>query len=250
MKVFMFLLILLVSGRVVAQTASDTVDYEKDFRENVARHGRIAIGLKAGYSLTNLYGKEIAYLFASPRTQWLGGFHAGVLVNAKLRESFWLKHELLFLQKGASVTLTDDINGSYASTLKAYYLEWHPLSPTFHYKGWQGYFGPYIGTVTAAHITRKDDSGKSYQDKSIFGDESNFEKEKKYLQKFDFGFAAGIEYQFSFGLLLGAKYTHGLTDIFQYANSYTLEDTKHDKINIHHRSILFSVGYLFDKRKF
>lgn len=75
------------------------------------------------------------------------------------------------------------------------------------------------------------------------GEGGNDESKQKYLQKFDFGFNVGIEYQFSFGLLVGLKYTHGLTDIFQYANSYTFDDPKTGNIKIFNRSFLFSLGY-------
>lgn len=46
-------------------------------------------------------------------------------------------------------------------------------------------------------------------------------------------------------LSIGAKYTHGLTGIFQYANSYTLEDTKNDNIKIYNRGFIVSAGYVF-----
>ncbi|MFN3918629.1 MAG: PorT family protein, partial [Flavobacteriales bacterium] len=91
--------------------------------------------------------------------------------------------------------------------------------------------------------------GNFYIDKSIFGDAGNDESEKKYLQKFDFGLNAGIEYQFPFGLLIGAKYTHGFTDLFQYANSYTLGDIKTDNIKIYNRSVMFSIGYVFSRKR-
>jgi hypothetical protein len=125
------------------------------------------------------------------------------------------------------------------------YLDLFPFSPTFHIKGFQLYAGPYVSLLANAIILRKDENGNEYNDHSIFGTPNNFEDEQKYLQKFDFGVHAGIEYQFRFDLHLGAKYMHGFTDIFQYANSYTLEDTKTDAIKIFNQGFLFSIGYSF-----
>lgn len=231
-------------GQIKEKTEIDTTT---TFRNNLLNSGKVSFGLKAGYTHGNLFGSEMDYIFADSKTYWLSGFHAGILVNTQLSNYFWLKHELLFSQRGAGVTLFDSINGNYSSKLKTYYIDLYPINLTFHYQGFQIYGGPYISGLTHATIQRKDDNGNLYNDKSIFGDAGNSEAEdeNKYLQKFDFGLNVGVEYRFSFGLFVGARYNHGFTDIFQYANSYTNGDNKNDNIRIYNRSLLFSVGYNF-----
>ncbi|MCS7036607.1 MAG: porin family protein [Saprospiraceae bacterium] len=224
----------------------DSLDYEEEFRNNYALFDRVNFGCKIGYNHSNVYGSEVDYIFASRKTQWLPGWHAGVQVNTQLNRHFGLKYELLFSTRGASVSLTDSINGLYSSKFRTYYLDLFPISPTFYVKRFQLYTGPYVSLLKAANLQKKDERGNFFTDKSIFGDGSNREDEVKYLQKFDFGIHAGLEYQLPFGLFIGVKYTHGLTDIFQYANSYTFEDEKTDKIKIFNRFFVLSIGYYFD----
>jgi hypothetical protein len=253
MKYLITLSILLIgTGISFAQTnqkANTVTDTTENFRNQLFESGSVTFSLKVGYTQGNFYGNEVDYIFAEGTTKWISGFHAGVLVNTKVSKSFWFKHELIFSQRGAVVMLSDSLNGNYSSKLKTYYLDLYPLNPTFHYKGFQLYGGPYISLLTHANIQRKDENGVLFNDKSIFGDASQFEENSKYLQKLDFGMNFGIEYQFPFGLLIGAKYNYGFTDIFQYANSYTLDDPKTTPIKIYNRAFLFSVGYSLGKKE-
>ena len=242
-------LIMLFSISTLANNKETAKDTTSKFSNEMLNIGKVTFGLKAGYNISNLYGSEIDYIFADKQIDWVSGFHAGIVVNTQVNKYFWLKHELFFNQRGAGVMLNDSINGIYSSKMRTYYLDLYPISPTFHFKGFQLYAGPYFSALTVATIQRKDELGNFYTDKSIFGDASNDESEKKYLQKFDFGINAGIEYQFPFGLLIGVKYTHGFTDVFQYANSYTLQDTKIDNIKIYNRSVLLSIGYVFSRKR-
>lgn len=70
-------------------------------------------------------------------------------------------------------------------------------------------------------------------------------KKSRYLQKFDFGVNIGAQYQIKQNLAVELKYTHGFLDLFQYANSYTNEDSKNDKIKIFNRGFMASVAYSF-----
>ncbi|HXA02227.1 MAG TPA: outer membrane beta-barrel protein [Cytophagaceae bacterium] len=240
-----------VNAQAIKQKMPDntSIDTTAKFRNELFRKGNVSFGLKAGYTQSNIYGSDITYIFADKKTNNLPSFHAGVLVNSMVGNFFWLKHELLLVQKGAGVTLHDSINGNYSSTLKMLSLDLFPFSPAFHYKGFQIYAGPYISGLLNASIIRKDTLGNYFKDKSIYGSGSQFENKSKYLQKIDFGINAGIEYQFPFGLFFGVKYKQGFTDIFQYANSYTFNDPKNTNIKIYNRSFLFSVGYSLVKLK-
>ena len=224
------------------------MDTSAKARNELFRKGNVSFGLKLGYTQSNIYGSDINYIFANKNTTTISSFHAGITLNSMVGKYFWIKHEALIIQKGADVTLSDNINGKYTSSLKMLSLNLFPISPAFHFKGFQLYVGPYVSALLSASIVRKDSLGNKFTDKSIYGSASQFESKYKYLQKLDFGLNAGIEYQFPFGLFLGIKYTRGFVDIFQYANSYTFNDPKHT-IKIYNQALLFSIGYSFVKNR-
>lgn len=207
--------------------------------------GNVTWELKAGGNCSNLYGKDIDYLFASDQTAYRYGFHAGIFADTRMSRHFGLKHELLFSQKRIAVSLNDTIYGDYRSKLGMSYLDLMPAGLTFYAGGFQLYAGPYVSALLNANMKRRDANGKMYKDKSIFGNPENDETETRYLQKFDFGANLGLEYRFGPGLSVGARYTHGFTDIFQYANSYTNGDTRTDNIKIYNRGWMVSIGYAF-----
>jgi hypothetical protein len=247
-KIIFIFIILFVLIKANAQINTDTT---AKFRNELFNKGRVSFGIKAGFTSSTLYGSEISYIFADSKTEYLPGFHVGIMVNSMAGKYFWMKHELLLVKKGAGVTLTDSINGNYSSKLQMLSLNLFPISPTFHYKGFQVYAGPYLGALINAQIKRKDANGNDYNDRSIFGSGLQFEDKyprSKYLQKIDFGINAGIEYQFPFGLFIGAKYMQGFVEVFQYANALTFQDNK-DKIKIYNRSLMLSVGYSFRAKR-
>lgn len=212
-------------------------------------NGNVTWGLKAGWNYSNLYGKDIDYMFADSKTEYQSGFHAGIYVDTRISKHFGLKHELLFSQKRIGVSLTDTIYGDYTSKLTMSYLDLMPASFTFYAGGFQLYAGPYVSALLNANVQRRDENGKIYKDKSIFGNPGNDETETRYLQKFDFGANLGLAYRFGFGLSVGARYTHGFTDIFQYANSYTNGAIKTNNIKIYNRGWMISIGYAFGNAK-
>ena len=211
--------------------------------------GNLQFGIKAGWNYSNLYGKEIDYMFADGKTEYQSGFHAGIFVDTRMSKHFGLKHELLFSQKRIGVSLTDANDEMYQSKLTTSYLDLMPVSLTFQAGGLQLYAGPYVSALLNANVQRRDENGNIYKDKNIYGTPDNDETETRYLQKFDFGANLGIEYCFSSGLSLGARYMHGFTDIFQYANSYTNGDTKTNNIKIYNRGWMLSIGYAFGNAK-
>ena len=210
-------------------------------------NGRTTFGIKAGFTQSDLYGKDISFLSVNGKTNPLNGFHVGVTANSMISKYFWIKHELFFTQKGAGIMLHDSINGDYNSTLKMYYLDLFPLNVTFHFKGFQIYAGPFASILMNAELRKKDNAGNFYSDKSIFGSGRQFEDKGKYLQKFDFGLNAGIEYEFKFGLNVGAKLTRGFAELLQYANSHTFADSKLS-YDIHNMYFNISLGYSFVKK--
>ncbi|MCS7073313.1 MAG: PorT family protein [Bacteroidia bacterium] len=253
MKRILFILCLFFGMSGLAQQPEnqflqvDSLLYEQNFQQKYECDGRISFGFKASYNHSNLLGSERNYIFADNQTKWLSGFQAGIQVNTHCHQNFWLKHQLQLSMRGATVNLIDSVHGIYSSKLRTTYLDLLPISPTIHYHGFQVFAGPYLSLLADASIVRKQD-GQDLIDKSIFGTSNNNESERKYLQKFDFGFLIGIEYQFPIGLSIGANYMRGFTDIFQFANSFTFGNSKTDKIRIHNHSIGISLGYQIQRK--
>jgi len=238
---FLLLFVLLVTSIHLKAQEADT--------SHLIIHGRTSLGIKVGVTQAQLYGNQIDSLSADGTASAIQGIHFGVAVNSMLGKHFWLKHELLVTQKGANITLSDPINGSYRTTLKTWSLDLFPFSPTYHFKGIQVYAGPYLSVLLDASERRKNAAGQFEDDHSIFGDGRNAQRHSKYLQKFDYGICVGVEYEFRFGLNIGAKYTRGYAEILDAANSITVgKITDPTKIAIYSQFVNVSVGYSFAKR--
>ncbi|MCS6821499.1 MAG: PorT family protein [Microscillaceae bacterium] len=251
-KSFLYLLlcrlISLPLQTLVAQT--DSLRFEQEFEQQFALQKRLTIGLQVSYLLSNLYGKDKNFIFAEKATRWQSGFQLGSFLNTRINDNFRLKHELFITQRGANVSLLDNSSSeTYTSQFRTYYLDLCPINPTFYYKGLEVYLGFYISGLMYADIQRINEQGKLQRDNSIFGTPDNREGENqnKYLQKFDFGLNTGINYQFSPKISLGLRYARGFTDLFQYANSFTNDDTKTDNINISNHFVVLSIGYNLSK---
>lgn len=230
----------------VTKAQITTMDTSSFAKNQLFVKDKVSLGVQAGLNYSSLYGKEIDYIFANKQTEFATGFHFGLVVDNQVGERWMLRHALIFNHKAAGVQLSDSIQGPYRTKLKMSYLEFQPANVVFQLKNFQLYAGPYISALLNAHVQRKDEDGRFFKDTDIYGSPGNDESESRYLQKYDFGFNAGLEYQLRSGFTIGARYAHGLTDLFQYANSYSLEDSKNDKIKIYNKSlglyVFFSVS--------
>lgn len=240
-KILIILILFLIYSASYAQVEDNNSNDISSSDNNT-----ISWGIKAGFNIYNLYGKERDYIFADQKTSYKPGFHIGGFLETKINEKLGLRHELIFSQRKAGVSISDSIHGIYKSTLTMYFIDVVPANLTYQVsKNIQLYAGPYVSALVAANIQRKDKNGNTFSDKSIYGDPANDEKENRYLQKFDFGINIGAQYQIKHNLAVELKYTHGFLDLFQYANSYTNEDSKHDRIKIFNRGFMASVAYRF-----
>jgi len=248
-KRYILAIIVFLSFQAQAQqhdTSALVMEQEKNTIEEDAKlKDDLRWGIKAGANYYNLYGKDIDFIFANQETLYKASFHIGLFVDTRLSNKFGLKHELLFNQRKVGVSLADDTEKIYESTMTRNYLDLMPASITFQQGGLQLFAGPYISALLGANVKRKDENGKWYADKDIYGDGANDESKTRYLQKLDFGLNLGMEYYFKNNLSLGARYLHGFTDLFQYANSYTQESSKTDAIKIYNRGWMLSCGYRF-----
>lgn len=250
MKILFTLLFALLSySPVMAQTETPSITMATADSTAYLLPAKVTFGVKAGWSYSNLYGQEIGNIFAHNKTTFKNGFHFGITVEQTLNQWFSLHHQLLFNQKAIGIQLSDSLHGDYTSSLKTNYLELYPFNPSFHFKHLQLRLGPYVGALLQATLNRKDPTGAMFKDHTIFGTADNDESQQKYLQKFDFGLNVGLAYRLGNRLTIDISYVHGFADIFQYANSYTQNATKHDPIKIYHRSFQVSLAFSLTRNK-
>lgn len=235
-KIYALIGLMFVGTAINAQHQKDT--------SKLIINARTSLGIKFGVTESNLRGDNLDSLSVNGMSSSLQGIHVGIVVNSKTGKHFWLKHELLVNQKGANITRNDKSAGNYNSSLKTWALDLYPISPTLQYKGLQLYAGPYVSALLDASIQKKNSAGELVNDHTIFGSGYNNQSQSKYLQKFDYGFNIGVEYEFSFGLNLGIKYTKGFSEILDNANSITVGKlTDPTRIKIYSEFVNFSVGY-------
>ena len=210
-----------------------------------AQDGYTTVGFKVGILSSSLRGADADTLTNGGHATTKWGITIGVVVNSRLKKHFWLKHELAYTVRAMDVTLQDPSSQPYSTSYTRHYFDIFPLSPTFNYKGFQLYAGPYLGLLSQAWVERKDSQGNLFKDYSIFGSDKQFSKQH---QKFDLGLVAGIEYEFSFGLNIGAKYIMGFVPVIEYSNANTFNDP-HVPISAYNNSFNITLGYSFIKKR-
>jgi hypothetical protein len=200
----------------------------------LAQNGMTRLGFKVGVNQPQLWGNDVNSTFNSPTSDMVN-FIAGLSVNSKTGKYFWLKHDIQYSKKFITVQMNDIVNGNYASKFKRHYIEIYPVSPAFHFKGFQLFAGPYVGVLLNASIQRKDATGRLYDDSTIFGTPV---QNSNYAQKFDYGYVLGVEYEFPFGVNLGFRYTKGFVPVIEDAQSQ-------QQLSIYNNFTSLTVGYSF-----
>jgi hypothetical protein len=155
----------------------------------------VALGLKAGASLTNLTGAD------AKNTDNLFGFHAGVFANIGLTRLFAFQPELIYSQKGYK------LNGVNDFSQRLHYVD-VPLA--FHVNTGGLFFeaGPQVGFLVSAKV--KGGSATTTNTDSY--------------NSVDFGYLFGLGYQLKHGLGVGLRYNGGFTNIDK---AYTIGNTSY-----------------------
>ncbi|MBY0424590.1 MAG: PorT family protein [Cytophagales bacterium] len=201
----------------------------------LAQQGEVTFGIKAGMNWAQLNGSDVNYLSNAGDPKSGIGISAGIELNSKVGKFFWLKHYLGYSQNNTILQLKDAKNPTYEAPLRRHYIDIFPISPTFHFKGLQVYAGPFVSVLAGATLEKKDSTGAFFVDKSFYGNASNL---SKYAQKFDAGLVVGLEYEFTFGLNLAARYMIGFVPIYEDASQQAV-------INIYNQNLVFMIGYSF-----
>ena len=200
-----------------------------------AQQQGLTFGVSGGLNWTSLTGKNINNLSNEGYQKSSIGQTIGITLDNNISKYFGLKHELFYSRRFILIKIDDEINPEFTSKFKREYIDIFPASPSFYYKGFQVYAGPYLGMLLNASLQHKDVNGNTYTDKSIYG---TGEVTSNYSQKMDVGFVAGLNYELPNGLNFGARFIRGFVPLLENAN--TKQQWK-----IYNESLFVTMGYTF-----
>lgn len=200
-----------------------------------AQQEGLTFGISDGLNSAYLTGKNIDNLSNDGYQKSTIGQAIGITLDNKTSKYFGLKHELFYSRRFMTIKINDGINPEFTSKFKRQYIDIFPASPSFYYKGFQVYAGPYLGVLLNTSVQHKDANGNTYTDKSIYG---TGETPSNYSQKMDAGFVAGLNYELPNGINIGGRFIRGFVPLIENAN--TKQQWK-----IYNESFFVTIGYTF-----
>lgn len=181
-------------------------------------------GVKGGLNLTTFLSDGDTYSDQNMRM----GFHAGAFAEFEVSRSIGFRPELLYSQKGSTVT-SSILVSELETTQKVDYLEL-PLLANIHLLDPLSFqVGPYLSYLMNYSYTVKSGSSSSSDD-----------LDKEDLNSFDYGLAVGVTYRLN-SLEIGARYGLGLSTIGKDQDLILLT---YNPIDAKNSTLTFSVGYV------
>lgn len=183
------------------------------------------LGFRVGASNTSYYGSDFADAKNSESIQTIIKPTAGFYVNSEVSDYFWIKTEFNYVNRGYT-----HIESGQKLHTNYYCIDLYPITPAFHYKGFQLFAGPSVSLLVASQKEEiVNGQVKKVNDNKLEG-----------INRYDVGVMAGIEYEFNFGVNLGARYVHGFTSLYEPVNNVQAQ--------WFNQSFLFTVGYSIGKK--
>ncbi|CDF79438.1 conserved hypothetical protein containing N-terminal outer membrane beta-barrel domain [Formosa agariphila KMM 3901] len=186
----------------------------------------VQFGAKAGVNISKLSGDD--FNDVDSRTS----FNAGVLAEIPISERFSFQPEVFYSGQGFDVLEIDQDNIFDTDQNLEYQLDYIQvplLLKAYLVKGLSVEVGPQFGFKVHEEFDSEPNSDAG--DFEIDTDDS-------YVKDFDTSLAFGTSYKFDGGLFLSARYTLGLTNIFEDDTVFENVDGKNDVWQ-------FGVGYMF-----
>ncbi|SDY90243.1 porin family protein [Hymenobacter psychrophilus] len=170
------------------------------------------LGVKAGASLTNFVGED-----ADGVTNKIG-VHGGFVAELGITDNFAIQPEVLFSMKGAKVEDLDNvrINQSYIDV---------PVLLKVKADGLFFEAGPQVGLLIGS---------KTKDDDISFNSKDGF-------KTVDFGYVAGLGYEFSSGPMIGLRYNGGITKVAKEEDGANSSDMP----NVRNSAFQLYVGFMF-----
>lgn len=197
----------------------------------------VSVGLKAGLNVASWRGDAVssftdAFEESGAITQeYLPGFHVGGFVQLPLGQGVSLEPGLYYSQKGTRLSqrlVTDDFLKVKAElTDRTHYIEMPLLLNLTTAGGFQLYGGPQL-----AYLVKNEVDLNAGLFGLSMGQEFDYDPG---LRSFDFGLLAGLGYEFTNGVRLGAAYEHGLSSL----------DEGRKNVDAYNQAVKVSLGYRF-----
>ena len=155
---------------------------------------KVSAGIKAGLNMSTISNEMTDIEFLPDMKP---AFHAGILLNLNFGYKnnvpgfFGLQTELLYSQQGFA------LNGN---NINFNYITVPLLAKLYLYQGFNFELGPWFGFLLGVDPNSTVIKENNIQLSGLKGGK-------------DAGIAAGIGYDFNFGLVVGARYQHGLSDM-------------------------------------
>lgn len=161
-----------------------------------------------------------------------GGLTFGFYINQARSDHFWIKHEVLYVNKG--YVYKDRLSTGEEKTLKVYhhYIDIYPVNCAFNLKGMQLFIGPVVGL----YLGRKAEYLKNNKieiEREVEYDASNRNLVEGML-------SAGIEYESKPGINLGVRVTQSF---------FAIKHPSSKNYSTGNYNVSFLVGYTFLKKK-
>lgn len=181
-------------------------------------------GIKAGLNYTNNVVNQQSTIYDS---KYKAGIHFGVFASADVTEKANLQTGLLYSSKGYKYTETVDLEGGNLNLnyITLPILVGYKISETL-----LANIGPEMGLLLSAN--------------SKFGSDK-IDVSNTWDNKFDIGIAAGLELTASDNILLGLRYTHGLSSVIRNAYYSDIDgNLTGERAKFQNRSLQLTLGYL------
>lgn len=154
------------------------------------------VGIKGGWNYSNLSGDIVGLL--NFNGDYTSGYHAGAFASFGLTENFAVQPELLFNRYG-TVQSVPGINTDAGINLS--YLSLPVLAKYYLTDGFAIMAGPQLSYLIDSNLDiAMGNNDLTTEFINIYND-------------IDFGVNVGAAYEFPFGMVLGANYYHGLTNV-------------------------------------
>jgi len=209
------------------------------FTFGVANAQDLKFGIKAGANLSTLTGDAVA-----DDVKMKAGFNAGGFVEIKFTDKLALQPELLFSLQGAKTTdRFDDGAGNITRDESKVNLSYLNVPVMLKFYPVQSFFlegGPQVGFLVSAKS--KDETTENFTDGTVLNSSAETDI-KDNLKTVDFAFNLGLGYDFTQSLSLNARYSIGLTNVYDapdYLGVFGITD-----LDAKNSVISLNLGYKF-----
>ncbi len=175
------------------------------------------LGVKGGLNVSNIAGED------SRDEDSRLSFNAGFVAELPISEKFSFQPEVIYSAQGSTIAAIDEDNFLDIDENIEYQLDYIQvplLAKIYLADGFSLQAGPSINFLVNEEI--------DYQPVSNGGDVNIIDG----ANTFEFGTAAGLEYQFDSGFFIQGRYTRGFTRIY-------------DNVNAYNYAVQAGVGYVF-----